>query len=518
MGYIRKSLCFYLKQDGEFQQNGGSLVKKAKISVCVLVLAWAGAHAQEDYSTWAERRDITINTTNTSNGANVTTTQNNFPVLVRLTSAQASAFVATNAQASVRFTAADGVTRLKHQTERFDAAGQLAEFWVRVPAVTGNATTTIRFYVGKAGAVDSSSGPAVFDTASRFRGVWHLGETATPSEDATVFATNADWKVGITAGTQTTATGFSATGLIGKAVNLNQPANGGTLTNATVLYLRAPYNVSNNNFKTNKTSGLTLSAWVNRTSSTNNNEQGLIGRYNWGINNRQAFLATNNSSVFKLFRGITGTTTGEANFGTGTVTSSTWQYVVGTVRNGQQVIYHNGVANTTQTTAEISSLDSTWAGAAVCIGQMACDHTTGVPQAWRGLIDEARFSDTARTADWVKLEYETQKAPTDPAVVTVGGLVTGVSARVAPSAMLSMRSSGSGFVFSLPAQEGVRISVLDVHGREVWTRAAEGKTEVLWNGQSANGARLAAGAYVARAIAREGGSAKVLAQRSFSLM
>jgi flagellar hook assembly protein FlgD len=102
--------------------------------------------------------------------------------------------------------------------------------------------------------------------------------------------------------------------------------------------------------------------------------------------------------------------------------------------------------------------------------------------------------------------------------VTVGSLVTGISARAAQAAVISMRSSGSGYVFLLPAQEGVRVSVIDVHGRVVWNRASEGRTEMQWDGRGAHGARLAAGAYVVRAIARDGGSAKVLAQRSFSML
>src|SRR5690606_24132155 len=124
----------------------------------------ASAFAQEDYSTWAERRDITINTTNLSNGANVANPVHNFPVLVRLTSAQASVFAAEGGRNSLRFTTEDG-TRLHHETELWDAVGQQAAIWVRVPTVLGNAHTIIRMYAGKAGAVDSSNGPAVFDTA-----------------------------------------------------------------------------------------------------------------------------------------------------------------------------------------------------------------------------------------------------------------------------------------------------------------------------------------------------------------
>src|SRR6185295_8586255 len=133
----------------------------------------AFSFSQENYQTWSRFKDVTINTTST--GANVSGPVANFPVLVRLTSANADVFSqAATGGADVRFTNSNGGTRLSHQKERWDSAGQAAEFWVLVPNIAGNANTTIRMYWGKSGAADSSKGTAVFDTANGFQAVWHM--------------------------------------------------------------------------------------------------------------------------------------------------------------------------------------------------------------------------------------------------------------------------------------------------------------------------------------------------------
>src|SRR5690606_15760300 len=104
--------------------------------------------------------------------------------------------------------------------------------------------------------------------------------------------------------------------------------------------------------------------------------------------------------------------------------------------------------------------------------------------------------------------------------VAVGGVVTGV-ARQGESTRhptLAMHSVGSGFVFSVPAVESARVSVLDMRGRVIWSRATSGNTEVSWNGNGLNGDRATAGVYMVRVTAREQGADRILAQRSFSVL
>src|SRR3954468_6874888 len=164
-----------------------------------VIISFALSFAQENYSQWSKYRNITVNTT--SSGANVANAVANFPVLVRLTSAHADVFSqAAAAGADIRFTDSTGAVRFKHQRERWDSAGQLAEFWVLVPSVGGNTLTNLRMYWGKNSAADSSSGVGVFNTANNFTAVWHMNEASGNISDATNNAF-----VGVNNGTATAA-------------------------------------------------------------------------------------------------------------------------------------------------------------------------------------------------------------------------------------------------------------------------------------------------------------------------
>jgi hypothetical protein len=366
----------------------------------------SAAFSQENYTLWANNRPLQLNTT--VSGANVAATQLKFPVLVRLGTADSMVFKQSIGKgADIRFAKTNG-TRLQHHTELWDSVGRTAAIWVLVDSVKGNSTTFLNLYWGRSGAADSSKSTAVFDTTNAFRAVWNLSDSAgAVSKDATAMNTNAQW---INAPAL-------ANGIIGKAVNFANPS--GT-SSANTKYLSAAYNVTNNNFKTNSTRGLTISAWVNRTNNNGGAEQGIAGRYNWNATpaRRQAFISGTTTN-WRLFRSIDGSNN-EANFGKTPIVDGQWVHVVGTVRNGQQVLYINGAVDSIQTTATIGSLDSIWAGAPFLIGRM--ETNTCCSQSINGVIDEVRFSDTTRSADWVKLEYENQK-PAQSLVSTVVPLV-----------------------------------------------------------------------------------------------
>jgi hypothetical protein len=353
-----------------------------------------------------------------------------FPLLVRLGANEASILSgAGTGGASIRFSKADNATPLPYQIESW--SGNSAAIWVKVDTVKGNnATQTIRMHWGNGAAASESSGPAVFDTANGFSGVWHLHDsTGGVSTDATIHNTNAVW--------------YNApvltNGLIGRAVNTDQPVDFG-LGPENARYLMAAYNTINNNFRATSANGITLSAWVKRTNSTGGAEQGILGRYNWGQNGRQAMIALNGSDQIRLFRSTNGTNSGgaETNFGTISINDGEWFHIVATLRNASQVLYVNGLQDVAQTTANIGSLDSIWpTKSSLSFGRMAPDHTGNpVPQAFNGILDEARYSRVARSANWVKLEFENQKPinsladigqPTAPGAPTA---VTGVAGAV----------------------------------------------------------------------------------------
>src|SRR5690606_5875459 len=204
-------------------------------------------------------------------GADIATSLSDFPVLVRLSDADAAAGADVLAEAlaggaDIRFADATGEVALPFEIDHWSATS--AAIWVRVPVVEGNAETGIRLYWGNDHVVSASNSEPVFNTNNRYRAVWHLNETASPSRDATSFGTDAVWM----------NTPEGGAGNIGGAINIANPQ--GT-SSGNGKYLRAAYNTANDNFKTNAIDGLTLSAWVNRTSDNNEANQGIAGRWNW---------------------------------------------------------------------------------------------------------------------------------------------------------------------------------------------------------------------------------------------
>lgn len=71
-----------------------------------------------------------------------------FPVLVKLTSVNFN-FAESKADGfDIRFTSSDGTTLLKFERERHDSVNQLAEYWVKIPAVSGTVDTDFYMYYG----------------------------------------------------------------------------------------------------------------------------------------------------------------------------------------------------------------------------------------------------------------------------------------------------------------------------------------------------------------------------------
>ncbi|HAO99861.1 MAG TPA: hypothetical protein DCQ83_07430, partial [Fibrobacteres bacterium] len=360
----------------------------------------------ENYSSgWSSFKDLTLNTGATG-GANVTSRQDKFPVLIRLTSKHLAVFQQAKSDGSdLRFANAGG-THLPFQLERwsFQTGDTSAAIWVLVDSVRASNTTTVRMYWGNASAANRSSGPAVFDTLNAYSGVWHLGESASPSSDATILGSSAQWL----------NAPASTTGFIGKAINLSNGAS----TGLSGQYLAASYNPANANFKTSSANGVTISAWVNRAgaSATTTTIEGVAGRYNAASNHRIFGLGDSISTcAWNAQYSTDGTTNGALlNSGVATpVATGTWVHVTATLKNGAQAIYVNGVSKATGSTGSLPALDSAWADAAFTIGKRDSSEATK-NEYFNGIVDEVEFSKTVRSADWIKLGYLNQKNSTAP--------------------------------------------------------------------------------------------------------
>jgi hypothetical protein len=215
-----------------------------------------------------------------------------------------------------------------------------------------------------------------------------------------------------------------------------------------------------------------------------------------------------------------------------------WYHVTGTWSggasgNGTGQIYVNGVLDSSAATLAIGTTaavrtynlfiganpNSNSSTTAPGTSSSVNTGTSANPRFWDGHIDEVSFSRTVRGADWIKLAYETQKP--GATAMTIGNTTTSIAGardRRASVDGFSIRSSGASFVIRLPEAEGLRVSVTDLQGREVWGLSTAGRTELIWNGRGANGELLPAGAYVARLAVREKGVYATIARQSFSMM
>lgn len=346
-----------------------------------------------DSSVWKYSKKVFLNTTAT--GAGVSGTVTNFPVLIRLTSGIFDYSQVGIDGGDVRFMKEDG-TPLSYEIERWDAAAQQAEIWVKVDTIYGNNNTQyLTMYWGNANAVSQTNGTVVFDTANGFQGVWHLSEAgSTIAKDAT--GNHYD-------GTPSDTAPAGDDGAIGPCRSFNGSSN----------YIRMN-GTANGKLNFPENGIYTISAWVN-VDSLDNGYHMIAGK-----GNEQYYLkfkifnpgVSNSPMVWEFVDYYDKSGYNITNSLPSIPQTQTWSYIVG-IRNGtQQYLYVNGeLADSTSSINTMAALRNT--GDDVTIGKFISDpaDTTGGRCPFPGKIDEVRISNMAYSADWIKLTFMNQKEP-----------------------------------------------------------------------------------------------------------
>jgi hypothetical protein len=440
------------------------------------IAAMGSIQAQENYvSSWTGHKNVILNTNTVQGGAGVTGNVYNFPVLVRLGTADSLIFNQSKAGgADLRFTKANNTTRLPHQIESWNAAGRSAAVWVLVDTVRGMRNNQyIRMHWGNSAANDSSSGTQTFRTAHGFQAVWHMnGASATSNEsDATANALTA---------TQNSSPA-TATGMIAGARNI---ANSGT---TVTQYFNVANSASPLNFA--EMGNYTISAWVNLNSVANHAT--VVSKHDLAY-----ALKTNQSGTWEFFE-FSGGSWNAVN-GNGAETG-TWQLLMGVQNGGDMAFYQNGqrvdggVINTSGGGSHSMDQD-------MLIGAEPQTATTR-RRPLDGIVDEVRIASASRNADWAKLEYENQK----PGQSLVRLLDTVPPLSISPArgfgaAGFTMLASGGGAVFRVvdPRAASLRLEVMDLQGRSVWSYRGAAADPVAWDGVNLSGKRAAQGLYMVR--------------------
>ena len=352
--------------------------------VAFLLSRGAGA---DDFSQWKYNKKITINTTSVGLSSMVT----KFPYVIRLDSKTFDFNKSQLTGQDIRFSNSNGKS-LPYQIERWDKSKNVADIWVLVDTVRSNDSTQyFKMYWGNDTASVLSNGPAVFDTANGFSGVWHLGETGgDTAREATVNRCNA-----INHGTS-----FQQTGTIGYANSLS--GNG--------QFLDAG---NNSKLRMDAFDRITISAWVKR---AGNNASGagayeaIAGKFNWTTGDYREYeigSTTDGGFRFNVSTDGTSTTSAETMLTSGVVpVNGTWYYMTGTVDGSNMYVYVNAEQRGSSPKAAISGSQN----ASFKIGVMEDDvnDPTG-HQYWNGTIDEVRVEKVARSPDWIKLCYANQQ-------------------------------------------------------------------------------------------------------------
>ncbi len=321
-------------------------------------------------SGWTNRKPVTISHTQVSGSSNLT----NFPVLfsvtdVNLKTVANGGSVGKSDGTDILFTASDGVTKLNHELETYNGSTGQVIAWVQVPSLSPTADTTIYVYYGNSSASNQQNPTGVWD--SNYVGVWHLADAATStSHDSTSNANN---------GTNSSLS--SGTGQID-----------GAATTSGTSYVSVPDNSGLH------PASITVSFWLKSTQTGN-----------------VVIFEKDGNSGFSVQRGVDadpnhGVKMNVGNYNTDIATANktadsdgTWHYYVltyGGVNTGNA--YLDGADNSGN-----NSLTSTPSYSAGSLYTGSRGGTYG----FIGTLDEVRLSNSVRSQDWVKTEYNNQSAP-----------------------------------------------------------------------------------------------------------
>lgn len=354
------------------------------VAVSVLFSLAVTIHAQENYSLWADSSIITINTS--ADGCYITDTLYGFPYFVRLSQASFNFSQALKNGEDIRFANPKGA-HLPYEIEQWDSAGQAAAIWVKVDTIRGNdSVQSIKMYWGRSGSASASNGAAVFDTANKFKLVYHLNENpsggANCIKDRTINSNNGTPNGGL-------ASSDLINGYIGKGLNLNSS--------------KSQYLVSAKNIGIGGAAPRTVSFWMNTNDMTDK-----ISMVCWGSDTSSSefgvFLSKSDFFIWGYGGGN--------DFDAGPPLrpeSGIWLYITALYDGATAYFYVNGnqIGGFTHT--------ETTTDAPVYIGD-AVDK--GANYYFTGQLDEIEISNAARSAGWIKLCYENQRIlPSSPPVI-----------------------------------------------------------------------------------------------------
>ncbi len=335
------------------------MMRLSQVIYASFALFLFSTHASAEYQGWKHTGSIFILTT--ADGANfpASASLEGFPALVRLNN---DFFDFSQAKANgddIRFSTATG-DPLPYQIDEWDAARGVASVWVRIPSIKGDQRQEIKFFWGKADAAAESSGSAVFNASNGYLSVWHMNDAVKDEvgtlESKDVATTSVVGMVG-------SARHFAGRQGIFCGEKISTYPSGSS-SHSTEAWFRA------------EKPNTTIIGWGNEGTGRGSKVRMLL-RSPPHVHIDSDFSDVNANSTLPMGK---------------------WIHVVHTYSKADGKIYINGrLDGSDKPMMDIKNPARLW------IGGWYNNYD------YVGDIDEVRISKVARSADWVKLEYENQK-------------------------------------------------------------------------------------------------------------
>lgn len=350
------------------------------IGALLIFSALHSASARAGYEDWSRSGSIFIITTPDGADLPAEASVEGFPLLIRFNENSFNFCEAKPDGSDLRFADAKGAA-IPYQIEKWDSLRGEAVVWVRVPKIQGNSRQELRIFWGKADAASESSASAVFGDSNGYIGVWHLGDTVA-DETANLTSKNegATPTRGMIGEGRRLAGGK---GIFGGEKSVGYPS--GDAAHTSQAWFRA------------ERANVTVLGW--------GNERGRLGS-----KVRISLRGPTHLHIDSFFADVDAPLR---------LSLNKWIHVVYTYADGEGKIYIDGrLEGSARRKLDIKSPVKLWLG--------GWNHDYD----FVGELDEVRVSRVARSADWVRLEYENQK----PMQTLVGPIVrSGKDFSVSPS-------------------------------------------------------------------------------------
>ncbi len=318
------------------------------------------------------------------------TDQTNFPLLFSgtysyLATVANGGYVQNANGYDINFTSdSGGTTFLSYERELYTTSGAVA-LWVKIPTLSHTSDTTIYLHYGNAGATDPTNKTAVWDT--NYKGVWHLAESGNGTAGEYKDSTNTN---NLTGGNGTAAkVPTRTTGEIGYGQQFNTASN----------------KFINNNAVTglpNLSASQTVSTWYYIATNPGSEEMLIDLQYD----------NSDTKGNQTEFAGAAGNLMCESNATPAYIVhvssnpaQATWHMVTWTWDGATNRLYVDGTQTATTATSPQSAavnyliLGNYWLSGAI----------GSTP--FGGILDEVEISNAARSADWIKTQYNNQSSP-----------------------------------------------------------------------------------------------------------